>query len=109
MNYVIQSKQFIFDFDGVNENGNISYEMYPFDTTCNIDHIYFDQKEEILNQIDFFNNNKKLYEKHGKPYTLGICSYGEPGCGKTSFEKCVTKMLNRHMIKVDLSKCKKKM
>ena len=55
-------------------------------------------------QIDFFKNNKNWYSKHGKPYTLGICSYGKPGCGKTSFEKALAKYLNRHIIIVDLTK-----
>jgi hypothetical protein len=108
LNYIINKKQFIFELENEAEDGDLEFEMYPFDTTCSMDKIYFDDKEEILNQILFFKDNKSWYEKHGKPYTLGICSYGFPGCGKTSFEKCVTKMLNRHMIKVDLSKCKNK-
>ncbi|VVU94860.1 ATPase family associated with various cellular activities (AAA) [seawater metagenome] len=108
LNYLINKKQFIFELEGESENGNLEFATYPFDTTCSMDKIYFDKKEEILNQLNFFNTKRDWYERHGKPYTLGICSYGEPGCGKTSFEKCVTKMLNRHMIKVDLSKCKNK-
>ena len=53
--------------------------------------IYFDQKEEVLKQINFFQNRKDWYLKRGKPYTLGICGYGPPGCGKTSFEKSLAK------------------
>ena len=105
---LVNKKQHIFELERESEDGEIEYSIYPFNTTCSIDKIYFDEKEEILNQIYFFKDNKSWYEKHGKPYTLGICSYGEPGCGKTSFEKCLTKMLDRHMIKVDLSKIKNK-
>ena len=59
-----------------------------------------------MKQIDFFRDNKEWYQKYGKPYTLGICSYGKPGCGKTSFEKALAKYLNRHIIIVDISKIK---
>ena len=105
---LVNKKQHVFELESETDDGVLEYSIYPFDTTCSIDKIYFDDKEEILNQVLFFKNNKSWYQKHGKPYTLGICSYGEPGCGKTSFEKCLTKMLNRHMIKVDLSKIKNK-
>ena len=105
---LVNKKQHIFELERESEDGEIEYSIYPFNTTCSIDKIYFDEKDEILNQVYFFRDNKSWYEKHGKPYTLGICSYGEPGCGKTSFEKCLTKMLDRHMIKVDLSKIKNK-
>ena len=108
LNDLVNKKQHVFELESESEDGDLEYSIYPFNTTCSIDKIYFDDKEEILNQVYFFRDNKSWYQKHGKPYTLGICSYGEPGCGKTSFEKCLTKMLNRHMIKVDLSKIKSK-
>ena len=108
LNYIVNKKQFIFELDDITEQNDLEFTIYPFSTTCNIDKIYFENKEKIMNQINFFTNNKKWYEKHGKPHTLGICSYGKPGCGKTSFEKCLAKMLKRHMIKVDLSKIKNK-
>ena len=103
LNEKINNSQFVFMYEGTTEN-DLNYTTYPFNTTCNIDNIYFDNKAEIMTQIDFFKNNKEWYIKHGKPYTLGICSYGSPGCGKTSFEKALAKYLNRHIIIVDLSK-----
>jgi SpoVK/Ycf46/Vps4 family AAA+-type ATPase len=103
LNEKINNSQFVFMYEGTHKE-ELTYTTYPFDTTCNIDKIYFDNKKQIMAQIDFFKNNKDWYEKHGKPYTLGICSYGLPGCGKTSFEKALAKYLNRHIIIVDLSK-----
>ena len=99
---------FVYSYYGVVEGGNsnIKYKTYPFCTTCSIDKIYFDDKKEIMEQIDFFKNNKDWYLERGKPYTLGICTHGIPGCGKTSFEKALCKYLNRHMIIVDFSKIK---
>jgi SpoVK/Ycf46/Vps4 family AAA+-type ATPase len=105
MNHKINNNQFVFIYEGIDsDNGSLEFTTYPFDTTCNINNIYFDNKVEIMKQIDFFKDNKKWYETNGKPYTLGICSHGPPGCGKTSFEKSLAKYLNRHIIIVDLNK-----
>ena len=98
------NNQFVFIYEGINSENDIIFTTYPFHTTCNIDRVYFEGKEEVMNQIDFFKDNKDWYEENGKPYTLGICSYGPPGCGKTSFEKALAKYLNRHLIIVDISK-----
>lgn len=91
---------------GLDPNSNIKYKSYPFHTTCDIDKVYFNNKEKIMNQINFFVNNKDWYKDKGKPYTLGICTHGPPGCGKTSFEKALAKKLNRHLIIVDFSRIK---
>ena len=96
----------IFMYMGLDLNKNIKYKSYPFHTTCDIDKIYFNNKDKIMNQIDFFVNNKQWYNDKGKPYTLGVCTHGPPGCGKTSFEKALAKKLNRHLIIVDFSRIK---
>ena len=101
----LKNKLYIFQYEGFDEKSQI-FKMYPFHTTCSINKLYFDDKDKIMNQINFFNNNKNWYINRGKPYTLGICSYGEPGCGKTSFVKAIGKMLNRHLIIIDISKIK---
>ena len=106
VNDKVNNSQFIFMYEGMNSENEIIFTTYPFHTTCNINTIYFEGKEQIMKQITFFRDNKDWYEKHGKPYTLGICSYGKPGCGKTSFEKALAKYLNRHLIIVDISKIK---
>ena len=104
VNEKVNNNQFVFIYEGINSENDIIFTTYPFHTTCNIDRVYFEGKEEVMNQIDFFKDNKDWYEENGKPYTLGICSYGPPGCGKTSFEKALAKYLNRHLIIVDISK-----
>lgn len=104
-NNELKNNLFVFQYEGFDDKNQI-FKMYPFKTTCSIDKLYFEKKEKIINQILFFNNNKNWYLKRGKPYTLGICSYGSPGCGKTSFVKAIGKMLKRHLILVDLSKIK---
>ena len=95
---------YVYDFNGTDQDHKIKFKKNIFNTTCNMDTLYFHGKENLIKKINFFQNNKQWYVSRSKPYTLGICTYGPPGCGKTSFEKALAKMLNRHLIIVDLSK-----
>ncbi len=106
LDYKILNNNYIFIFEGTDNDGQLSFSSYPFYTTCNLKNFYFKNKNKLINQIDFFLNNKNWYEERGKPYTLGICTWGLPGCGKTTFEKILTKYTDRHMIIVDISKIK---
>jgi ATP-dependent Lon protease len=102
------SNLYVFNYSGVDDDKKSIFKKYPFYTTCDMNTLYFDNKDEILEKICFFRDNKRWYENKSKPYTLGICTYGLPGCGKTSFEKALAKMLERHIIIVDISKFKTK-
>lgn len=94
----------VFVYEGVDSQFNLMFKTYPFDTTCSLDTMFFDDKEALLRQMNFFVKNRGWYEEKGKPWTFGVCTHGEPGCGKTTFEKAVCKHLNRHMIVVDISR-----
>lgn len=102
----VLENNYVFIYEGTDNDGQLMFSSYPFETTCNINNFYYNDKKKIINQLDFFKNNKQWYIDRGKPYTLGICTWGKPGCGKTTFEKIVAKYLDRHMIIVDLSKIK---
>ena len=100
---------YVFNYNGKDyEEKSYSFKKYPFYTTCDMKSLFFENKDSILDKIKFFRDNKDWYKNKSKPYTLGICTYGPPGCGKTSFEKALAKMLNRHIIIVDISKFKTK-
>ena len=49
--------------------------MTPFYTTCSLDKIWFDGKDEFTKRINKFIRNKEWYEKKGRAYTLGCCFY----------------------------------
>lgn len=80
----------------------------PHETMKSFDNIFFEGKQEVMNKIRFFTENKEWYRKNGVPYTLGIALYGEPGTGKTSFIKALATHLDRHIISISLSKIKTK-
>ncbi len=71
-----------------------------FQSNRNFDNVFFDGKEDVLQKINFFLNNKAWYDKRGIPYNLGIGLRGPPGSGKTSFIKALIKLTNRHAVKI---------
>jgi len=73
-----------------------------FDTTRCFDNMFFDQKQNTIQKIDFFLNNKDWYYQKGIPYTIGFGLHGPPGTGKTSFIKSLAKYTNRHVIILSL-------
>ena len=79
-----------------------------FESSRTFDNIFFDGKKQILNNIDYFLNNRKWYEDKGIPYSLGIGLHGPPGTGKTSFIKALANYTNRHIIVMSLKMIKTK-
>ena len=77
-----------------------------FTSTRSFNNMFFEKKQNILDQINFFINNRNWYVEKGIPYTLGIGLYGPPGTGKTSFIKALAKHTERHIISLSLKTIK---
>ena len=73
-----------------------------FESNRKFENTFFEKKKEIIEQIDFFINNKDWYDKMGIPYNLGICLHGLPGTGKTSFVKALANYTDRNIIQLSL-------
>lgn len=112
------NKLFIYNYEGQKETddyrsrhtnkseSNSIWSECLFTSNRNFNNIFFDEKERLIEKIEFFINNKEWYEKEGHPYTLGIGLSGPPGTGKTSIIKSIANKLRRHLIVIPLNKIK---
>ncbi len=99
-----EGKQFLFkyiNYDTEWERFNINKKEVLY--TRNFNSVFFEEKEKLIDQLDFFLNNKEWYLKKGIPYKLGIILYGYPGCGKTSIIKAILNYTKRHGLFINLN------
>jgi len=82
---------------------NLLFEKNKFITNRNLKNVFFENKDTLTTRVELFKNNKKWYDDRGIPYTLGLMLYGDPGCGKTSTIKALAKVLDRHIVNIQLS------
>jgi len=88
-------KKYIFTFDGRDPEVGLKWQVTEFMNKRTLDHVFFEEKEEVVHFLEKFMKERELYEKIGKPYQLGILLEGEPGCGKTSFIVALANYFNR--------------
>ena len=103
---VSKHKQQIFSLDGFSKTAYPTYTSIPFHSTKTFDNMFFEQKDSLIDQLDYFDTNYDTYAKLGIPYTMGIMFHGEHGTGKTSCAKAIANYTNRHIILASLSKIK---
>ena len=73
-----------------------------FTSTRSFSNVFFENKNIIIEKLDFFLNQSTWYYKKGIPYTIGFGLHGPPGTGKTSFIKSIAQYTNRHIIVLSL-------
>ena len=91
-------KQYIYTFDSKEEDC-VYFHRYPIEETKRFSHLFFEGKDEFVNEMNTFQDSKEEYHSRGKSYRKIILAYGEPGCGKTSLLMCL----------LDHMKCSKKL
>lgn len=89
-----------------NINNYSRWSECEFCSTRTFNTLFFDEKEKLIEKIDFFEENPIWYERVGCPHTLGIGLSGPPGTGKTSVIKSIANKLKRHLIVIPLQKIK---
>jgi len=60
-------------------------------------------KENIINYLDTWINNKNIYNRRGIKFKTGILLYGKPGVGKSSIVNAIASYMNCNLTMVDLS------
>lgn len=101
--------KYILSYDGIgdaDDGGGVKWTNEKFRSNKRFDNMFFEGKDDVLQQITDFINGKEIYRKIGKPYHLGIVLYGEPGCGKTSFINALANELGRSIKEINFSKLK---
>jgi len=84
------------------------WSEHKFESTRCFDNLFFENKQKIIDKINFFVQNKDWYFTKGIPYSLGIGMHGPPGTGKTSFIKALANYTKRHIIIISLKLLKTK-
>lgn len=74
----------------------INWNQAPYTSHMTFDKLFFNHKEDIIKQIDRFTQ--------GKNNKLSYLLYGIPGCGKTSFIKCIANYTKRHIFDINLNR-----
>jgi ATP-dependent 26S proteasome regulatory subunit len=98
-------QQHIFIFDSVKKDTQtLEYQEIKFDTTKSFDNMFFEQKQDLIDRLDYFRDHEEEYRRLGIPHTFGMLFHGSPGCGKTSCIKAVAKHTNRHIIILPVKK-----
>jgi ATP-dependent Zn protease len=78
------------------------FERCKWVSNINFNNKFFENKEFIIEKLNFFLQNKKWYQEQGIPHTIGLLLEGEPGCGQTSFIKSVANLTGYHILNFKL-------
>ncbi len=89
-----------------NDTGIIKWNKNIFTTFKTFNNIFFNDKDILIKKLNYFLNNEDIYKRKGIPYNLGLLFYGNPGCGKTSCIKAISKFTKRHVIEINLRQIK---
>lgn len=107
-----KGKRFVYSLkktENEDDEGNIQkWNETTFESARTFSNMIFEGKEDVLEKIHFFLNNKEWYYENGIPYTLGIGLHGPPGTGKTSFFKSLANLTGRHLVILSLKQIKTK-
>ena len=95
-----------FVFNSSQDNKKTNYAEFCFDSKMSFRNIFFPEKQNLIEKINFFQKNENWFTDRGIPYTFGLLLHGEPGCGKASVIKAIANMTSRHIISVPLKNVK---
>ena len=66
------------DLDYSTARKNLIFSMTPFYTSKQLENVFGDQIDVLIQRLTHFINNPEWYVKRGIPYTFGILLHGSP-------------------------------
>jgi len=80
-------------------------EPSDFMSPTNVDAVILknDIKDEFVNSLNFFHDNKDFYRNHGQRYKYVTVFMGPPGTGKTTLALAYSNQRKRHIYALDLN------
>ena len=90
-------------------NGNEWNEPQHINSPNNIDNIILreDMKNNFINIMNFFLNNRDYYIEHGQRYKKIILFMGHPGTGKTTLATAFAKLHKKHIYSLNFDSLRK--
>ena len=85
-------------------NDECYWRLHGKITKREIDTIYLENKDELINDIKQFYQSENLYRKEGRPYKRNYLLYGPPGTGKSSLITAIASTMNLNIYKINIVK-----
>lgn len=79
------------------------FMVYEFKTTTSFDNFFSEEAKTVYKDIQLFLNDKKSYERTGRPWTYSILNEGPPGVGKTKLVKAIAAYTGYTLIVINLN------
>jgi hypothetical protein len=85
------------------EKGGPGFMIYEFKTTTSFANFFSEEAAIVKKELEIFMNDKKSYERTGRPWTYTILNEGPPGVGKTKLVKAVAALTGYTLIVINLN------
>jgi len=89
--------------DSESSNERLKFMIYKFQTTSSFRNFFCEEATTVLSDLDYYLNNKAVYERTGRPWTYTILNEGPPGVGKTKLVKAIAEYTGYTLFVINLS------